>query len=603
MRKNTPSESGLFNPRFLAAFALCSAGMFLAMLSFATTVPVETMRAEAPLASASGSWSIVTSPNTSPAEGNALNGVTCVSASDCWAVGNHYNGSAYLTLTEHWDGTAWTIVASPNTEGTANNNLYGVACTSTSDCWAVGQALIGAAFRTLIERWDGTSWNIVPSPNGGTRQDILQGVTCVSASDCWAVGYYNSGTNAAGIFIYPSLIEHWDGAVWSITNSANTSATQNILWNMACASASNCWSVGYETANTPVGPFQTLIEQWDGNAWSIASSPNSLPAQNNYLFASTCASASNCRAAGYYNVPGAGVAQTLIEHWDGTAWTIESSPNVSSTQNNAFFGLTCPTASDCWAVGYNSASGAIQTLIERWDGSSWSITSSPNTAPSQQNVLNSVACSSAYDCWAVGYYNNDASTSQTLIEHYAVPPVRLVEAVSRKVHGSAGTFDVVLRGQDPPPPGYLGIECRGGGANGDYTLVFTFTNPLASVANASVISGTGSVVTKNIDRNDAHNYIVNLTGVTNAQVITMSLSNVADSAGNFSSAISVPMGVLIGDVNASGVVTSGDTNLCKAQALQPVTSANFRCDINASGSITTGDVNIIKQNALSHLPP
>ena len=62
------------------------------------------------------------------------------------------------------------------------------------------------------------------------------------------------------------------------------------------------------------------------------------------------------------------------------------------------------------------------------------------------------------------------------------------------------------------------------------------------------------------------------------------------------------MGVLVGDVNASGVVTSGDTNLCKAQALQPVTSANFRNDINASGAITTGDVNIIKQNALSQLP-
>jgi hypothetical protein len=62
------------------------------------------------------------------------------------------------------------------------------------------------------------------------------------------------------------------------------------------------------------------------------------------------------------------------------------------------------------------------------------------------------------------------------------------------------------------------------------------------------------------------------------------------------------MGLLIGDVNASGIVTSGDTNLCKAQALQPVTSANFRNDINASGAITTGDVNLIKQNALSQLP-
>src|SRR5206468_767690 len=107
-----------------------------------------------------------------------------------------------------------------------------------------------------------------------------------------------------------------------------------------------------------------------------------------------------------------------------------------------------------------------------------------------------------------------------------------------------------------------------------------------------------SVNSGNIDTSDAHNYIVNLTGVTNAQTITVSLTNVHDASGNASSVVNRSMGVLIGDVNASGVVTSGDTNLCKAQALQPVTSANFRNDINASGAITTGDVNIIKQNAL-----
>ena len=133
-------------------------------------------------------------------------------------------------------------------------------------------------------------------------------------------------------------------------------------------------------------------------------------------------------------------------------------------------------------------------------------------------------------------------------------------------------------------------------------MVFSFANTLSSVGGVSVTNGTGSVNDASTDSSDAHNYVVNLTGVTNAQYITVSLSNVTDSAGNFSSAMSAQMGVLIGDVNASGVVTSGDTNLCKAQALQPVTSANFRNDVNASGSITTGDVNIIKQNALSKLP-
>ena len=73
-------------------------------------------------------------------------------------------------------------------------------------------------------------------------------------------------------------------------------------------------------------------------------------------------------------------------------------------------------------------------------------------------------------------------------------------------------------------------------------------------------------------------------------------------AGNTGNVTGPQMGLLVGDVNASGVVTSGDTNLCKAQALQTVTSSNFRDDINASGAITTGDVNIIKQNALGRLP-
>ena len=204
---------------------------------------------------------------------------------------------------------------------------------------------------------------------------------------------------------------------------------------------------------------------------------------------------------------------------------------------------------------------------------------------------------SASDCWAVGRY--DARVSSPLTEHYtaASGPIP-ISVVSRKTHGTAGDFDI-----DLPLGGNPGVECRSGGTNGDYTLLFTFANTLTNVTSAGVTNGTGSVATGNIDSNDAHNFIVNLIGVSNAQAITVSLSNVTDSAGNFSSAISAQMGVLIGDVNASGVVTSGDTNLCKAQALQPVTNANFRNDINASGSITTGDVNIIKQNALSQLPP
>jgi hypothetical protein len=153
-----------------------------------------------------------------------------------------------------------------------------------------------------------------------------------------------------------------------------------------------------------------------------------------------------------------------------------------------------------------------------------------------------------------------------------------------------------------PLIGPRGIECRSGGVNGDYTLIFTFANTLTSVGTASVMSGTGSVSSNNIDSNDAHNYIVNLTGVTNAQVITVSLGNVTDSAGNFSSAVSAQMGVLLGDVNASGRVDAADVSLVRQQTLQPITSSNFREDVNATGRIDAADVSIVRQQTLTYLP-
>jgi hypothetical protein len=95
---------------------------------------------------------------------------------------------------------------------------------------------------------------------------------------------------------------------------------------------------------------------------------------------------------------------------------------------------------------------------------------------------------------------------------------------------------------------------------------------------------------------------VNLTGVTNAQVIKVSLTNVTDSAGNFSSAVSATMGALIGDVNASGRVDAADVSLVRQQTLQSITSSNFRQDINVSGRIDAADVSIARQQTLTSLP-
>jgi hypothetical protein len=116
-----------------------------------------------------------------------------------------------------------------------------------------------------------------------------------------------------------------------------------------------------------------------------------------------------------------------------------------------------------------------------------------------------------------------------------------------------------------------------------------------------VTNGTGTIASNNIDNSDTHNYIVNLTGVTNAQTIMVSLTNVTDSAGDFSSAVSAQMGVLLGDVNASRRVDAADVSLVRQQTLQPVTTSNFRGDINASGRIDAADVSIVRQQTLTSL--
>jgi hypothetical protein len=190
-----------------------------------------------------------------------------------------------------------------------------------------------------------------------------------------------------------------------------------------------------------------------------------------------------------------------------------------------------------------------------------------------------------------------ALRTPTAIRIFGVPAVQLVNVTSVMTHGSAGTFNINL-----PLDGTPGIECRRGGAGGSYTIVFTFGLNLVSVGSASVTSGTGTVNTSMIDSGDSHGYIVNLTGVSNAQYIKVTLTNVIDSAGNYTGSISQQMGVLFGDTNADGFVNAGDTIQVRAQAGSDVTNSNFREDINADGFINAGDTILVRNQSGTGLP-
>src|SRR5207249_4537380 len=146
-----------------------------------------------------------------------------------------------------------------------------------------------------------------------------------------------------------------------------------------------------------------LVEHWDGSAWSVVSSPNPLASQNNFFNGVTCFSASDCWAVGDYYVGLPGTHhQTLTEHYDGTGWSIISSANTSSSQENVLYDISCTTPNDCWTVGSNDSAG--KTLIEHWDGTSWSIVTSPNGTATSTNYLYKVTCANSATCWAIGKY-------------------------------------------------------------------------------------------------------------------------------------------------------------------------------------------------------
>lgn len=185
-------------------------------------------------------WSMVPSPNAGSST-NALNGVAAVSTNDVWAVGYRYNkvGNSF-TLTEHWNGKSWKMAAGPHADS-FSSDLLGVTAIATDNVWAVGSFSSGFPNRqTLTEQWDGSSWNYVSSPNpSGAVKSVLNGVAAVSSNDVWAVG--NAETNG----VVQTLVEQWDGSSWNIVPSPNGGSTVNALaGDTVVPGQSQLWTTG-----------------------------------------------------------------------------------------------------------------------------------------------------------------------------------------------------------------------------------------------------------------------------------------------------------------------------------------------------------------------
>ena len=180
------------------------------------------------------------------------------------------------------------------------------------------------------------------------------------------------------------------------------------------------------------------------------------------------------------------------------------------------------------------------------------------------------------------------------------PGVQPMSAVSRKMHGAAGTFDIPLALTGP-----VSIECRSGGANMDYQIVLTFAAPIA-YDDVAVVSGTATIASVTPTAPPATNgagptqLTINLTGVANAQRVTLAIFGAND--GTDRGDVGLRVGFLLGDVTADGNVNASDITETKSQTGHAVSSSNFRDDLNANGEINSSDVALAKFKSGTGLP-
>ena len=336
-----------------------------------------------------GSFQVVRSPNVNH-DASGLQGVAVAGSSGVSAVGGvAAGGTSNQTLTEHWDGTAWTVVPSPSGSGQAL--LSAVAAAGPADVWAVGQAEPTAHYETLTEHWNGTAWSIVPSANSGTSGDTLGAVAVAGPSDVWAAGsYYDSGATR-----YATLIEHWNGTAWTVVPSPNSGTGDNYLYGLTVAGSGDVWAVGSSWAPPRRADSGRALERQrlDDRAQPQLRPPRQRAGHRRRGRAGR-------RLAAGSSLNDSGTHVPLIEHWDGTAWTVVPSPAVGSG-DNFLYGLTVLAPGDAWAVGHATVGSSDVTLALHWDGTAWTPAATPNPA-NNDNYFVAVGAAASGDVWAVG---------------------------------------------------------------------------------------------------------------------------------------------------------------------------------------------------------
>jgi hypothetical protein len=364
-------------------------------------------------AAGSLTWTLQKTPTPNATTGGGeLAGVSCPSTTDCVAVGY----DLATPLSEVWNGTKWSVRPMGVPTGALDAVMQGVSCPSTSmsGCTAVGSDTEEGTGNegTVVERWTGGHWVVEATPptTGGTNGSAtLLAVDCLKAADCVAVGtdgFANSGQSA-------TLVEQWNGKAWSVVPSPTPSGFMwSVLDGVSCSSSTACIAVGYSQPSSGGSNFM-LAEGWNGSVWTMLSPPEPAGATQSSLTSVSCAPAAGCVAVGAGTIAGTTI-QSIAEGWDGSQWTLEPMPSLDAPELN---GVSCPAAGDCTAVGSVGTSGDTgEPLAEAWNGTAWTVESTPSPTGRTEAWLWAASCVSTVSCDAVGFSLDKSGHWHTLAE-------------------------------------------------------------------------------------------------------------------------------------------------------------------------------------------
>jgi len=336
-------------------------------------------------------WSLQTTANPKAREEYELQDVSCASSTMCMGVGSdRYRGKGFL---DSWNGGEWKLISDSIGEAKA------ISCPTTTWCMTAAKNEAKASSLAWVPPTEFTAgyWQITaknpPTPEGATGV-TLQDVSCTTESACTAVGnYYASG--------YKPYVARWNGSTWALQSAPapKEGVAGEAMVSVSCASSTFCVAVG-RAANKP------FAESWNGTEWTILSTVNPEGATEAGFAGVACSTSSSCMAVGSYHATSFGVDKTLTERWNGSTWAIVSSPNPAKEGLAHLRGVSCLSASSCIAVG-SLYSGTFPldeetTIAESWNGTSWTLQTSPNAAGKHFSSFVSVSCSSTVACTAVG---------------------------------------------------------------------------------------------------------------------------------------------------------------------------------------------------------